>query len=285
MPTQDTSILKEKILQIFRYRGPSLPVHIASSIGISPLFASAFLSELVSEKKLKLSYMRVGNSPLYLLSGQEPLLEKFSEHLKSKEKDAFMLLKDKKVLKDSEQAPAIRVALRAIRDFAIPFRKEEEIFWRFFTDQEPEFKIEKPIKKVEEIIEIKKPEKTLGIFEKKEKSHIKKKPIIKKKPSQKKNDQFFNKVKEFLSQKHIEIEDIEGFNKNELILRIKEHGKEKLLIAFNKKRINDTDIIKSSKKASEANLPYILLSLGEPLKKLANLIDAIKNLSSLDKLE
>jgi len=35
----------------FKRRGPSLPVHIASETGLSMLFASAFLSELLSEKK------------------------------------------------------------------------------------------------------------------------------------------------------------------------------------------------------------------------------------------
>ena len=30
--------------------------------------------------------MKVGNTPIYLISGQEPQLEKYSEHLKSREK-------------------------------------------------------------------------------------------------------------------------------------------------------------------------------------------------------
>ena len=60
---------------------------------------------------------------------------------------------------------------------------------------------------------------------------------------------------------------------------------EKLLIAYNKKRITDADIIKSHHKANEANIPYIILSLGEPLKKLTNMIKAIKNLSYIQKVE
>ena len=51
MPTQDTSKIKENIISTLKRRGPCLPVHIASEIGTSILFASAFLSELVSEKK------------------------------------------------------------------------------------------------------------------------------------------------------------------------------------------------------------------------------------------
>ena len=287
MPTQDTSVLKEKILLIFRRRGPSLPVHIAGMVGISTLFASAFLSELVSENKLKLSHMRVGNSPLYFLPGQEPLLEKFSEHLKSKEKDAFMLLKDKKILKDSEQAPAIRVALRFIRDFAVPFRKNEEIYWRYFTAQESEFKIEKPPKKIErKIIEVKKleKEKDLGIFEKEEKLKTKPKKTTTKtrKPTKKKTDIFFNKVKEYLLRENITITEVESLAKNDLILRIKLKGKDNLLFAYNKKRIAETDIIKASKKAKGIGLSYILLSKGGPLKKVENLLEALKGLDSIE---
>jgi len=108
---------------------------------------------------------------------------------------------------------------------------------------------------------------------------------VKKKTSQKKNDQFFNKVKEFLAKKSIEISDIEGFSKNDLTLRVKVKGGEKLLVAYNKKRINESDIIKAYKKASELNLEYIILSLGEPLKKLNNFIEAIEKLSGIEKID
>ena len=275
MPAQDTTEIKDKILFILEKRGPSLPIHISHEVKISPLFAAAFLSELVSEKRIKISFMRVGNSPLYFLHGQEPLLERFSHHLKSREKDAFELLQNKKFLRDVEQHPAIRVALRSIRDFAIPFRKNDEIFWRYFTVPETEVRVEeKSVKKPEE--------KELDIFEKKEEP---KKKITRKRKPQKKDDKFFNRVKEFLSKKSIEISDIESFSKSELILRIKSNGKERLLVAYNKKRINETDIIKANKKASEVKLQYTILSLGGPLKKLTNLIEALTNLSEIETLK
>jgi hypothetical protein len=70
-----------------------------------------------------------------------------------------------------------------------------------------------------------------------------------------------------------------------LVLRVKEQDKESLLVAFNKKRITDLDIVKASKKAKEFGLNYILLSLGEPLKKTNNLIEAIKFLNNIEKIE
>jgi len=299
MPTQDTSNIKEKIMLTFKRRGPSLPVHIASETGLSMLFASAFLSELLSEKKIKLSFMKVGSSPIYLLQGQEPMLERFSQYLKSKEKEAFELLKRKRFLKDEEQVPAIRIALREIKDFAIAFKNDEEIFWRYFTIPENEFEPKvKSIEKTQQPEDKKKPvEKTLdkqelNIFSKQKTApkdipskEGKKIPIKKRTATKNNNDKFFNKVKEFLSEKSIEILDIENFSKSDLILRIKTKGEEKLLVAYNKKRISEADIIKAHKKAIEFNLRYIILSLGEPLKKIDNLIKAIKDLSGIERIE
>src|SRR3989304_2336466 len=187
---QNPDEIKERIISTLKSKGPSLPVHIAGEIKSSILFSSAFLGELVSEKKVKISHMRVGSSPLYFLVGQEPSLEKFFQHLRSKEKEAFLLLKEKKFLRDSAQNPAIRVALREIRDFALPFKKWEEVIWRYFLVPESEFKVKEEEKKPIEI-EIKKPlvavaesikeaEKPLDIFERKGAQKKEKKPRKKK---------------------------------------------------------------------------------------------------------
>ena len=284
MPQTDTSEIKNKIINIIRIRGPCLPVHIAKEIGMSILFTSAFLSELLAEKRIKISNMKVGSSSIHFITGQEPRLENFSQHLKSRERDAYELLRKKRFLRDSEQEPAIRVALRAIKDFAIPFEKNKEIVWRYFTVPENEFMREP---KPETII--KKTEPGVEIFDKTEKKSepkkTKRKIMKKRAPSQKKNEKFFNRVKEFLSDKSIEIIDIIGFSKNDLTLKVGINNQERLLIAYNKKRVSEQDIIKANKKASELNLKYIILSLGEPLKKLNTLIEAIQNLSGIEKIE
>ena len=288
MPQQDTTQTKEKILSHLRLNGPSLPIHIAKKIDTSILFASAFLSELLSENKLKLSHMRVGSSPLYLLPGQEPQLEKFAEHLKSKEKEAFLLLKNKKILRDKSQEPAIRVALRSIKDFAIPFKtNSEEIYWRYLTTPKPSPQKEK--RSLPPLPKQKTPD-TLKIFESEEKKEptkevtkeIKKK--VKRKTSNKANEKFFNDVKEFLLKENIELIDIISFSKEDLILKVQASEKEHLLIALKKRRVSDTDMIKANKKAREMGLPYILLSKGEPSKKFSETIDAAKNLSDIKKI-
>lgn len=290
MPIQDTSQIKDKIISVLRINGPSLPVHIAGKIENSILFTSAFLSELLSEKRIRISNMRVGNSPIYYIEGQEPQLEKFAEYLKSKEKEAFLLLKDKKFLKDSAQQPAIRVALREIKDFAIPFREGDEIFWRYLTIPRSEFNQSKasPIKQKEEP-----GEKPLDIFDKtfespspkeKEKKSISKKKIKPKRKKRNTNEKLFNSVKEFMAKNSIELKDITSFSKNEVVLIVEERGNEKVLVAFSKNKIGEKEISIASKKSKELGMPYIIVSKSGILKKLESLIEDLKQMDSMQSL-
>jgi hypothetical protein len=150
----------EKIIHLLKEKGPSLPIQIARYLQISSLFVSAYLSELVNEKRIKMSSLKVGGSQLFFLEGQEELLEPNTKYLHPKEQEAFKLLKSSKVLKDSEQEPAIRVALRAIKDFAIGFQKDEEIYWRYILVPEEEVKQIFNPKQIPEGTKIKIPEET-----------------------------------------------------------------------------------------------------------------------------
>jgi len=311
MPSQDTTETKEKIVFYIKQKGPSLPVHIAKEINTSTLFTSAFLSELLSEKKIKASHMRVGTSPVYYVPEHEAKLENFSKFLKSKERESFEILKKEKFLKDSEQLPAIRVALREIKDFAIPFQINEEIIWRYMTIPESEFfNPNQGIKKeilVEKIIEEKPIQEEIKIFEKIEEVKIEEKPVveaeieskkiieelkkskkikkIKKTKTEKQNPKFFERIKEFSREKGIEILDIIDFRKGEIVLKVKEREKEMILVAFDKKKISEKEIIFANKKASEFGLNYILISRSEPPKKIIDFMNAIKNLQSIQNIE
>src|SRR3990167_1477189 len=228
---QNTSEIKEKIISVLKERGPSLPIQISREVELSPLFASAFLSELFSEKRIKFSHLRVGNSPVYFVQGQEPLMEKFSDYLKSKEKEAFNLLRERKFLKDGEQQPAIRVALREIKDFAIPFRNQDgEIFWRYFTESEEDLNKEKSQQK--STIEIK------DTSEKPAEKIKSKRKSVKSKAGQKQSEKFLERVREFLSNSGTEISNIENIGKNELVLKVKNSTSEIILVAYNKKKIS-----------------------------------------------
>ena len=307
--TQDAAQIKERILYLLRIRGPSLPVHVSKEIKADIIFSSAFLSELVSDKKIKVSNMRVGSSPIYFLSGQEQSLEKFSEYLKSKEKEVFLLLKEKRFLIDSEQLPAVRVAIREIKDFAIPFKRGEELVWRYFLASESEFNMPLPllvpsaqperkimvIRPAEKVINLaekaekddrqEKKEEKREVEEKKEERKERKKPGKRKKAAAKKDDGFFSVVKDFISSKSIELIDIENFGSKEIVLKVRDNGEDKLLVAYNKNKIADADVIKAAKRAEASGLKYVIIGKGGPLKKLENLISAVKGLSFIEKIK
>ena len=176
-------------------------------------------------------------------------------------------------------------------------KKEDEIIWRYFKVPELEY-IEEPKKEIQIKEEIKpkvtpiaKIEQTTIIenpiskLQKETHKTVTLKKTKKKTTAKKQNDKFFNKVKEFLSKNSIEILDIENFNKNELILRVKNDEKEQFLIAYNKKKINEDDIIKAHKKFLEFDLPYAILSLSDIPKKLNDFLRAIKSLEKIEKIE
>lgn len=281
----------EKIIDILEQKGPSLPIQLATQIGISSLFISAYLSELSGEKKIKVSHLRVGGSPLYFLEGQEEKLEKFHTFLPPKEIEAFALLRQNKILKDSEQEPAIRVALRSIRDFAMGFKKNDEIYWRYFSASESEIESflepreivrSKRIEPQKEV-EIKKPFEKIGFQKPMEIIKIKEKEPRKKQTS----ETFLEEVKYYLKQKNIELVSLESYDKKELMARIRFNltpEKMHLLFAYNKKKISDKEVLKAYKKSIKYELDYIILFKGEFSKKLKETIEAYKKLVLSDKI-
>jgi hypothetical protein len=274
---------RNKILSILRLKGPSLPVQIARETGLNSLFAGAFLSELASDKSIKISIMKVGGSPLYFLPGQEAQLEKFHKYLPGKEKEAFLLLQKNKILQDNKEPPAIRVALRQLKDFAVPFMFNQEVFWRFHSLNEEEVKAKlmpkitpkttsKPKLKIKQTT-IRSKKDTEQPLLKLTSSRATKKS--KKKPKEKSD--FVNNVLSFLSTQDIEILEEKEAKKKEyqVVIRINSIlGKIRfLLIAKDKKRITDNDLALSTQKSQSLNLPAFFLSPGEPNKKAKAYLD------------
>lgn len=314
---------KERIIQTISTRGPSLPVHLAQAMQLSPLFTSAFLSELYNEGKVKISNMKVGSSPLYYLSGQESLLENFINYLNAREKEALYHLKKEQILDDELQTPVIRVALRAIKDFAVPIRitleGKEKTFWKYYLVPESNIKplldsIINPKSKEEDKHEIKenKHEKQLPLepttsnesppipassettvkapseaVEQEENIPVKKskKKVKDKEP---KDSKFSENVKAYLSSKNLEIMEMIEEKKREFIAKVRTDtmfGKQEYyLIAKDKKKISESDLSGAFQKSNENKMPSIILSAGEPDKKAKEYHKSIKNIIKLDKL-
>jgi len=127
---------KQKILEYIEINGPGLPVRIASNLQMDSILVSALLSEMLSDKKLFLSNMKVGTSPIYFMRGQEFQLIDYVKYLGNKERESFELLGKHHVVEDVRLPPPIRVALRSLKDFAFPFEYEGRLYWRFLKVSE-----------------------------------------------------------------------------------------------------------------------------------------------------
>ncbi|MEK6919245.1 MAG: hypothetical protein AABW73_04375 [Nanoarchaeota archaeon] len=299
--TQKHSETVNKIIILLQERGPTLPIHISSQTGLSMIFASAFLSELIGKKLVKTSNMRIGSSPLYYLPGQELQLLNFVEHIKGRERDALELIKKEEIIRDEYLEPAIRVAMRSIKDFANPIQANLEgkstIFWRFFKipDMEAKERIKEmlePKKKddlkvtsetkkekvIEEITENKKPakkdslkvmgEKTL-LEEKAEKKETNDSEILEIIKKQLINDGL--EIKE-----EIEVKKREGMIKASAETKM---GKMEILVVFkDKKKISEIDLAMALQRAQNEKIACLFLSEGTLNKKGIEYLDTWKNL-------
>lgn len=279
---------KKTIAELIKQRGPSLPIHVARGTELSILFASAILSEMVSNKILHVSNLKVGSSPLYYLEGQEELLENFYTYLPGKEKEAFLLIKKHNLLEDEKLQPALRVAMRSIKDFAVPLQIETEsggkIFWRFHSLPK-----EKAVDKINSILSEEKRKKKMekrerapekAVIEVKEKK-LEEKPKIK-------EIELLKKVYNYLSKENIKIISEEDVKKRSAILKVIVSSSvgdiEMLAIAKDKKTITENDIRLLHSYSQNRRLPILLLCNGKPSKKAAQEIENFKSLIFLRQL-
>ena len=297
--------LREKIVDIVKSKGPVLPVHISKEIGTNILMASAHLAELTASKRLKISNVKVGGSPLYYLAGQESMLQRYAVNFNDKEKKAFDLLSQNRILMDSEQEPVTRVALREIKDFAMPlnvtYNNRTEIFWKWFltADDEAEKIIKTKLgidKPEEKKIEAKKAEPVNPLKEKPVSKELKeapqqklKEPIEKlqekrgRKPKEK-EDLFLKDLTRFFEKNKIKIITSKTVKRNSEIDFVVEipsvvGNLQYYCKAKNKKRISDSDLSTAYVKGQLKKLPVLVLSPGELSAKAHEML--AKELSNL----
>ena len=278
----------ERILAIVKEKGPILPVQIAREINDTILMTSARLAELLSAKQIKISNLKVGGSPLYYSTGQENKLQNFIDNLNGMEKKAYNLLLQNKVLRDSAQEPAIRVALRQIKDFAIPlqvnYENKVEIFWKWYLidNKEAESSI-KNILSTKKIIPEKPKEEIKKLSSESEKGLEKSKTFQKEAPIELKKDtttikkktdkgKFLEDIQNFLNKTKINIiktKEIKKNNEIDFIIELQTQlGSVKYFCkAKNKKKINDSDLSTALLNAQSKGLPLLFLTTGKVSKK------------------
>ena len=289
----NVNVLKEKprIVGLLERKGPSVAPGIAKELNLNSFLASALISELLHDKVLKASSLRVGGGPLYYIPGQEAQVENFIQYLPGKEREAFHLLKKEEILEDSKQEPAIRVALRAIKDFAVPLKvyleNQERLFWKIHTMAKSEFEsriniLFNPPKEIlpEKIIEAPKIEKKQEASETEvEEENAEERPKIKPKKLQKAKGSFDFMVDCWIKDNNASINGLSKDGKSAQG-KITLPGKgEYLLIARNKRTLNELDLVIASQLGLNEKLPVILLTNGKLSKKAEEIFGLFKGLN------
>lgn len=283
--------VNERILILVKEKGPVLPVQIAREINDDIMMASARLSELLTAKKIKISNLKIGGSPLYYFQGQENKLQNFTDNLNGAEKKAYALLTQNKILRDSVQEPAVRVALREIKDFAVPlqvnYENKTEIFWKWYLidNKEAETLIKNILTKKEEVPEKtieKTKEETKKLSNERENSleklkNVQKEPIELKKDTTKQKktidkDEFLKEVHNFFNKNKINILETKDVKKNTEIDFIVELQTTIGSVRYfcktkNKKKINEGDLSSALLNAQSKSLPLLFLTKGKIQKK------------------
>ncbi len=135
---------QEKILYFLKVVGPTIPSKVAKNINTEILLASAYLSDLAAQGKVRISNLKIGGgSPLYYLPGQEEQLFHFAAgNLNTKDYQVLEVLKQQKIMRENSLDLLSRVALRSLKDFAVPLHVtiggNKELFWKWhlISDQE-----------------------------------------------------------------------------------------------------------------------------------------------------
>ncbi|MEK6853454.1 MAG: hypothetical protein AABX64_02110 [Nanoarchaeota archaeon] len=134
---------QDKILYFLRVVGPTIPSKVAKNINSEILIASAYLSDLSAQGKVKISHLKIGGSPLYYLPGQEEQLYHFAAgNLNPKDFQVLERLKLEKVLRENSIDLLSKVSLRSLQDFAVPLHVtvagNRELFWKWHLLSDPE---------------------------------------------------------------------------------------------------------------------------------------------------
>ncbi|PIN78608.1 hypothetical protein COV16_05780 [Candidatus Woesearchaeota archaeon CG10_big_fil_rev_8_21_14_0_10_34_8] len=133
---------KDNVLQVVKMKGYVVPSDLTRQFHVDTFIMGAVLSDLVREKKLIISHVKVGRSPVYYPPEHKSKLQDLYNYLNEKDKQVYDLLKKEKVLRDTDQSPLIRVSLKTMRDYSKPIEvtvgDKTQIFYKWYlaTDQE-----------------------------------------------------------------------------------------------------------------------------------------------------
>lgn len=289
---------QEQILNLIKEKGPVVPSQVSKDLGTNILLASAILSDLTSRNLLRLTSLKVGGSPLYYVPGQEEKLTQYLDRLHDKEKEAVIMLSEKKILRDSSLTPINRVALRQTKDFAKPLEvtidNQKEIFWKWYMlpneQAEPLIRkeLQKPRPKTEPKIEpapTKQEQKQeIKPDEPKQEAKAATPQTAKTDGKPKKTSSFWDTVKKYFEQKNITVTEQISKKSAEMLFMIKVPSAVGEITyccyARDKAKCTEADLSYAYVQGQIKKMPVLYISTGELTAKAKELL-ASKELSNL----
>lgn len=269
----DIPLVKQRVLSYLQHYGPSVPVQLSKVLGSDSFFAGAILSELLSEKHVKMTTAKLGRSPLYYLPGQENKLEVLYPHLPDKEKEAYQFLKERKLVKDREAVPSIRVAFRMMKDFAVPVTFQtttgEELYWKWHLASDEELQpLQLPVQRSSDVLSA--PE-----------HHP---PVLQASPSLSTGGEkampfdVSGVLSSYIRERQLTLLEQRVIRKNQEIhgvVRVPSNigALDVFLVVKSKKKISDTDLAMAQQKGAAKGCMTIFLTNGELTKKAKDHLD------------
>jgi len=276
---------KEQVLAVVESKGPLIPVTVSKDLGINILMASALLSELSSKKMIFVSALKIGGSPLYYVKSQEAKLQEFADKLNEKDRKAYELLREKKIVLDTDLEPLMRVAIRQIRDFAKPLQVQHNgqmmIFWKWYLEDTGS--ASEAIKEklgVAKAPSAKKPSPQVNVQPRTPKPA----PQQKLTPAEQPQSDLLDEIRSYFSVNDIEVVETEIVRKKSEINFIVDVpssvGKLRYFCkAKSKKKINDGDLSSAFIQSRSKNLPCLFLIKGKLTKKAEGMLEEFKGMS------
>ncbi len=269
-------INKEEVLLAVKAKGYVVPSDLIKQFHLDTFIMGAVLSDLVSEKKLFISSVKIGGSPVYYVPEAKEKLQELFKYLNEKDKQTYLLLQERIVLEDAVQTPLLRVSLRALKDYAKPLEVtshgETKLFWKWYLA--PEDTVNQNIRALlfsEPAPQLQTPphteptqQATLSV----EPQELK----LKKQKEQQPAEDFVQTVTSFFKEKNISFRDIIIIKKGEVDCIVEVPSPlgtiEYYCKAKNKKRCTEGEIASAFVAAQLKKLPALFLTQGEIPKKI-----------------
>jgi hypothetical protein len=266
-------INKDDVLSAVKAKGYVIPSDVSKQFAVDTFIMGAMLSDLVSEKKLFVSTVKIGGSPVYYAPEAKEKLQELFKYLNEKDKQTYLLLQEHTVIPDAGQQPLVRVSLRNLKDYAKPLdvvaQGTTQLFWKWYlaTDEEINAKISSLLSPKQEVKQEIQEEKLISKAAKikKPKEQQQSLPVVP-------DDVFVQQILSFFSEKNITVTDAVVIKKGEVDCIVHIPSAVGTIDYFckakNKKKCTEGEIASAFVAAQLKKLPALFLTTGEVSKKI-----------------